>query len=301
MSVRRLGYPCIRVGSDPQTVKRCQLRNASPERLRQLIDRNLDRLKSVLEFNVENSISLFRIHSDTIPFASHPDVDFDWLAYAGPDLRNLGDFIETNNLRVSMHPGQYTVLNSPDESVVENAVRNLEYHTQFLDALNVDATAKIIVHIGGVYDDREAAMDRFVKRANDLSSSIRDRLVIENDESSYDIKQVLHLSKSTGLPVIFDWLHHQLNQPETERSIPEWLERCFSTWNKDDGVPKVHFSSASGSGGGHHADRINPDDFSNFQTETQHLEPFDVMLECKDKEVALLDLRKCLNGTLPET
>lgn len=290
MALRRLGYPCIRAGSDTQTVKRCRKHNATNERLRELIQRNLQCLRDVLEYNLQHNIQFFRIHSDTIPFASHPEVQFDGLAFAEDQLETLGDFIQSHDIRVSMHPGQYTVLNSKDESVVDNARRNLQYHARFLDALGVDHDAKIILHIGGVYGNRSAAMERFSRVANNLSDSVQNRLVIEHDEQSYHIRHVLELHEATGLPVVFDWLHHQFYAPEPEKSMLHWMQKSFETWSQTEGPPIVHFSSPGTGSGGHHADRINADDFQTFLERTRTLDPFDVMLECKDKEVALHEL-----------
>jgi UV DNA damage endonuclease len=251
----------------------------------------------VLTFNLDHSITLFRIHSDTIPFASHPEVDFDWLGYAGDQLDDIGNYLDHHDIRVSMHPGQYTVLNSDDMDVVDNAIRNLHYHTQFLDALGTGPESKIIIHIGGVYGDRENAINRFVKRANNLDQGIRDRLVVENDETSYHIEHLLEIGQRTDLPVVFDWLHHHLNNPVPDRPISEWLQQCFETWQDNDGVPKIHFSSPRHQGNGHHSDRIDSGDFSQFMKETGHLDPFDVMFECKDKELALIELCESLEIT----
>jgi len=95
------------------------------------------------------------------------------------------------NIRGSMHPGQYTVLNSPNEEVVEKSIMDLEYHCKFLDSLGVDYSNKIILHVGGVYGDKISAMERFKHNFNRLSNSLKKRLVIENDDKSYTIEDVL--------------------------------------------------------------------------------------------------------------
>jgi len=289
--VGRLGYPCMRISNNVQTVRTCQLKNAEPDYLRELIDHNLRRLRDVLEYNRDQSIDFFRIHSDTIPFASHPDVDFDWLSYAGDQLKSIGEFIRSSDVRITMHPGHYTVLNSPKDHVRENTRRNLKYHAQFLDGLGLGTDAKIILHVGGVYGNRQIASDRFVEQAQALDESIQNRLVVENDEDSYNVKHVLNIAEKTDLPVVFDWLHHQLYAPDTARTVRECLEEVFNTWNEPDGQPIVHFSSSRTEGNGHHADRIEVSDFIRFATETVELPSFDVMLECKDKEKALLNVR----------
>lgn len=291
MAVDRLGYPCVRTSNNAQSVRTCRLKNAEPNYLRELIDHNLRRLREILEYNREQSIDFFRIHSDTIPFASHPDVDFDWSSYAGEELESLGDFIRSNDVRISMHPGHYTVLNSPKENVIQNTRRNLRYHAQFLDAMGLGNDAKIVLHVGGVYGDRETASKRFVEQVQKLKGRIRNRLVIENDEDSYHVEHILNIAEPVNLPVVFDWLHHQLHAPDVNRSAGSWLETVFETWDDSDGQPIVHFSSARTDGNGHHADRIDVEDFAQFAMDTRDLQSFDVMLECKDKEEALLSLR----------
>lgn len=297
----QLGYPCIRRTADEQTVKTCQLKNATDDRLAELVDRNLRCLRDVLEYNVSHGIRFFRIHSDTIPFADHPDVNWDWETHAEPALASIGEFIRSEDIRISMHPGQYTVLNSPDPDVVEKARKNLHYHARFLQLMGLDQSAKIVLHIGGVYGDRERAARRFVDRAKDLSDLIQNHLVIENDETGYNVKHVLCISEQTGLPVVYDDLHHRLNQPSSNTETKQWITRCAESWTDRDGPPILHFSSPSGGSGGHHADRVDPGEFWDFLNQLPDDQPVDVMLECKDKESALFDLVESLDYPFRET
>lgn len=87
-----------------------------------------------------------------------------------------------NDIRVSMHPGQYTVLNSPNDDVVKRAIEDLNYHVKVLDNFGVGENHKIILHIGGVYNDKEQAINRFADNYKRLNDQVRERLVIENDE-----------------------------------------------------------------------------------------------------------------------
>lgn len=292
MSVRRLGYACMRSATKEPTVRTCRLKNASPSRLTELVETNLETLREILEFNAARDIRLFRISSDTIPFASHAEVSFNWRDQFSEKLCDLGKLARKHDIRLSMHPGQYTVLNSPHEDVLSNSLADLKYHVRFLDALNCPPKAKVITHIGGVYGEKEAAKQRFIERANELPEAVRDRLVIENDEQSYNIREVLAIGEATGLPVIFDYLHHQLNPPEEKQELTTWIKEAFRSWSEAEGPPKVHFSTPSGEAGGQHAEFIDSDVFREFQRTTAELPLFDVMLECKRKEEALLQLRE---------
>lgn len=120
-------------------------------------------------------------------------------------------------LRLSMHPGQYTVLNSPNPDVVERAVLDLEYHTEFLDLCGLKEDSKVILHIGGIYGNKVEAKQRFVENYNLLSPNIRKRLIIENDDKLYHVEDVLEIANIAQIPVVFDALHHKVNPPAEEK------------------------------------------------------------------------------------
>ncbi len=291
--LRHLGYVAIALSLDATTNRTCRLKNATPERLRELIAMNLDGLGEVLRFNLANDIFLYRISSMIIPFGSHPVNQLRWWEMFGRELAELGLFIRANDVRVSMHPGQFTVLCSPKPEVVKSAIEEINWHVRLLDWLGVDDTCKVIIHIGGAYGDKPAAMRRFVRVANSLPERHRARLVIENDERTYSAEEVLSISDLTGLPVVFDWLHHQAN-PGTMTDEVELIARCFATWREKDGIPKVHLSSqVPGGKVGKHDDWIDPADLQRFMALTPDV-PFDCMLEAKRKDQALFKLRRDL-------
>ncbi|MEJ7639636.1 MAG: hypothetical protein WKF75_17100 [Singulisphaera sp.] len=126
----------------------------------------------VVEFNVDRGVSLYRISSQLIPFASHPVNDRPWWDdFAGP-LAEIADVIARSRMRVSVHPGQFTVLNSPNPKTVADSLRELEWHARLLDTLRTDPSCKIILHVGGAYGGRPEAMDRFVEVANLLPDAV---------------------------------------------------------------------------------------------------------------------------------
>lgn len=277
------------MGTDEPTVRTCRLRNAAPERLDELVERNLARLQGALRWNADHGIRFFRIHSGTVPFASHPEVGHDWAHRFEEELAEVGALLDELGVRVTMHPGPYTVLNSPDDEVVERARAELAYHARFLEALDRGPEAKVVVHVGGRYDDREAAADRFVDEARALPEAVRRHLVVENDEDVYGVDAALDLARRADLPAVLDHLHHRLHS--SERPFGEALAEATSTWDDEDGVPVVHLSSASGKGGGHHAEAVDPADALDLAEAARGHGPFDVMLEAKGKERALETLR----------
>jgi len=283
-----IGYACITLGVYGTASHSCIAKNANQDRLREITRQNLEALERIIDYNIENNILLFRISSDIIPFGSHPLNTQRWWEENKESFDRMHDKIIKSGMRVSMHPGQYTILNSPKEEVVLKAVEDLKFHHRFLTALGVDASHKMILHIGGVYGDKESAINRFVESYHKLPESVKARLVIENDERCYSIHDVCNISKITGAPVIFDILHHQINPPMEKKTVYEWINSVSQTWKKGDGVPKIHYSQqASGGKQGAHSQTICSDTFLEFYEEVKQLS-IDIMLEVKDKNISAI-------------
>lgn len=285
----RIGYPCVSRLTGRTTNHETILRAATPEKLRALTRQNLADLREILRHNLAHGWLLFRIGSSVVPFASHPVNALDWQAEFEQDLTEIGAFARNNGMRLSFHPGQYTVLNSPDPQTVRRAIEEIAYSAAFLDALGMDTASKIVIHLGGIYGDKPAALARFVETVTALGDSLRRRLVIENDERSYTPADALWVSARTALPVVFDNLHYAANPGPGQ--LDDLLEQIFATWKPEDGVPKVHFSSqAPGGRIGHHADYADPDEFQAWRLRWAQFGDFDLMLEAKAKDEALLAL-----------
>ncbi len=293
--LRHLGYVAMALSIDAATNRTCRLRNATPERLRELIDANLAELERVLRFNIERGVSLYRISSNLIPFASHEVNDIPWWEEHAERFARLAALIREAGLRVTMHPGQFTVLNSPRADVVKAAIAEVGWHVRLLDTLRTDDASKIVIHVGGATGGKAEATARFARVVADLPASWRKRLVIENDERVFSTEDVLDLSSRTGLPMIFDNLHDQVHA-QRDDGPSRFLADVFATWKPSDGVPKIHFSTqAEGGRPGHHADWIDPDAFAALVREAP-AQPFDSMLECKQKDRALFRLREELRA-----
>lgn len=282
----RIGYPCINRSIGCTASHTFRLASYTTERMEETVKENLACLKKILQYNLEHGLLFFRITSDFVPFASHPVCTFPWQEHFADEFRKIGKFIRQHGFRISMHPDQFVLLNAPDPGVFHRSIADLEYQTKVLDLMGLDTTAKVQVHVGGVYGDKPASMDRFSERYELLDPAIKNRLVIENDERLYTISDCLAIHKRTGIPVIADSFHHGLlNNGE---GFSDLLKPLRATWKAHDGIPMVDYSSQEkGKRMGAHAEHIVPDEFLQFLNETR-MADFDIMLEIKDKEKSAL-------------
>lgn len=301
----RIGYPCINLTLGCRSSRKFRLASYSDDRLAATISGNLSCLRKTLAWNLAHGILFFRISSDLIPFASHPACTLSWKERFSGELARAGRMISGEGIRISMHPDQFVVLNSPDERIVRRSIAELAYHADLLDLMGLDATAKIQIHVGGLYGNPPESIARFVTVYRTLDPSLRARLVIENDETRFTAADCLGIHAETGVPVLFDLFHHACHNRGEE--IGEMLLMTGDTWGEQDGTPMVDYSSQEpGKRTGAHAGRIDMGDFWNFLAVSRPYDR-DVMLEIKDKESSALaaitaareDPRFLKRGSLP--
>lgn len=291
-----IGYACLAIGVPGSNMKNCTLKNATEERLLSLIKHNLDSLEILIDYNIQNGIRLFRISSDLIPFGSSLAQKLPWREIYAEKLADIGGKIRESGMRVSMHPGQYTVLNSPDPLVVERAVDDLRYHAGVLDGLSLGSSHKIILHLGGAYGDKELAKRRFSERYRELPESIRKRLVLENDDKLFHIVDILDVASTNGIPAIYDTLHNEVNPAERSKCDADWIRICAGTWKQEDGRQKIHYSQQHPlKKPGAHSDSVQIDAFLEFCRGISSLNP-DIMLEVKNKNVSALKCIHCVSN-----
>ena len=298
----RIGYPCINLTVTNQYSSTFRLKSYSKKRFNETVKNNLNHLLSILNFNQRNNIYFFRISSDIIPFASHPVCDIDWSDTFKEKLNEIGDFTIKNNIRVSMHPDQFVILNSKSEDIVRNSIRELQYHCKLFDSMRLPTSAKIQIHGGGVYGDKKKAKKDFSNNFNNLlEENLKRRLVIENDDRSYSLQDCLDINSETGIPIVFDTFHHEcLNNGET---IQQSLSSFIKSWKYTiDGNPILDYSSQStGERKGKHAKTLNITHFTHMYDEFKNTikdnqVDLDIMLEIKDKEKSALMALKMIKS-----
>jgi UV DNA damage endonuclease len=278
----KIGYPCINRSIGCSSSRTFRLASYSEERQLATVAGNLECLERILRYNINESIFFFRITSDLVPFASHPVSTGVWEERFRQEFSRIGSLVRDTGIRISMHPDQFVVINSPDHGVVDRSVAELEYHAAVLDLMGLDTDAKIQIHTGGVYGDRTGAMKRFVRVYNRLDDLVQRRLVIENDDRSYTLSDCMAIHRETGVPVLFDIFHHRCNSSGEETADAVGI--AAGTWGSRDGILMVDYSSQlPGGRPGRHAETIDEEDFSQFLEETAPIN-MDIMLEIKDKE-----------------
>lgn len=313
----RLGF-AVKVLGTPEPLKEADKRRwQSGPHLRhsiELLHRVLDHLEAI-------DVRMYRMSSSVIPYGSHPDLpQFDYrrqLDDCADAVSELGARARAMGLRLSTHPGQYTVINGAEEGLRDRSLLELEAHAALLDALGCGPEATVVVHVGGLYGDRASALDRWVAAWERLSDRARTRVGLENDERLFTVADVLKISRRTGVRVVYDHHHARIN-PSDDLTPAEALTAAMATWPA--GVrPKVHLSSprlsvetvrrpvagtrrkrdvAVPPALGPHADLVSPWDFLDLMGSAPG--PIDVMLEAKAKDVGLLWLRRQLAKLAPE-
>ena len=256
-------------------------------KLNRLCLENADALLAALNFCADNGIGCFRVNSQILPIKTHPDV-----GYSIDDLpdcdeiiarfKKCGEFVRQNDLRTCFHPDQFVVLNSQRPDVVEKSVKELEYQAEVAEWIGADV---INIHGGGAYGDKQKALADFARNLDLLSSNVRSRLTVENDDKTYTPEDLLPICRTTGIPLVYDVHHHRCNKDGL--SVEQATNDAIATWNRE---PMFHISSPIESWNGakpeRHHDFIDVNDFPDCWRRMK----FTVEVEAKAKEVAVLKL-----------
>ena len=230
-------------------------------KLDDIINKNLDLLKLILEYNLINQIYFYRISHHIIPLATHTKVRYDYI-------------------------------NSTKEEVVQNSKRILNFNYKLFKALNIKS--KVVLHIGGSEISKQDGIKRFKTNFLTLPPYIKKMIILENDDKIYNIVDTLELCEDLKIPMVLDY-HHYLCNHEKEKLI-DYLPRIYNTWQNTGLNPKVHFSSPKSKKEKRtHSTYISLKGFLNFLNEIKQIpQDIDIMLECKGKDEALLRLSRQL-------
>lgn len=255
-------------------------------------------LTKLLRWNDRYGIKFMRLSSEMFPFASHKEYGYKLAPFASEVLADAGRVIAELGHRVSMHPGQFTQLGSPKKEVVESSIRDLEYHSEMLQLLQlppqVDRDAVMILHMGGVFGDKEATLNRFRENYQILSQDIKNRLVLENDDVSWTVHDLLPMCEELNIPLVLDFHHHNImfdasQVREGTHDIMGLFDRIKATWTRKGITQKMHYSEPTPSAITNRQRRKHSPRVSTLPP----CDPtMDLMIEAKDKEQAVFELMR---------
>jgi UV DNA damage endonuclease len=260
----------------------------------QLANQNLDDIAIMMKWNWENNISVFRLSSDIFPHITNIDYidtsqyNIDMFA---DKLEYLGAVAKKYKQRITFHPGQFNVLGTPNERVLEKTIYELGVHAKILDYMKCTRSSVLCIHGGGVYGNKAATINRWVKNLKSLPSYIRRRIALENCEKAFNIEDCLLVSKRTGVVVILDNHHfacyNQLHPGEIKHDISYYIPAVLETWTVRKMRPKFHISEQGEGKTGHHSDLISrlPDYY--LEIPEKYGVQIDIMIEAKLKEQAI--------------
>jgi UV DNA damage endonuclease len=304
--ISRLGFPVKVMGRDDLKSNDSRRAASNPH-----LKVSLEYIDAILDHLDRHDIRMYRMSSDLAPYATHPDMPqfHAMVAESDAELRAVGEKSRRLDIRLSFHPSQFVVLNSPDPELVRKSTWDLVSQAEMLDRMELGPEAVMVIHVGGTYGDIPAARQRWVDTWKTLPEPVQRRLVLEHDDLRFSAADVLWIHEHTGVRLIFDHQHFWCLNPE-RADMRQTLEAILRTW-PDGQQPKLHFSSprtelreqiridkktkkktvklvAPVNTG--HADFCNPFEFITFMRIAEGLN-FDVMLEAKSKDLALLRLR----------
>ena len=297
----KLGYACINMtlqAAGGITTNRGMRQKTFNERglpyVSELALQNVKDLETIVKWNEEMGIKLFRMSSDIFPWVTY------YTLQSLPDypmidvyLKNIGALADKYGQRLTFHPSHFNALGSPNPKVLESTIKELNEHSKIMDLMGLSATVynKINIHIGGAYGDKQATLKRWIDNYYELDPNTQMRLTVENDdkENMYSVKELYKgISEQCGVPIVFDYYHHKFcTGGLTEQ---EALELAAKTWPKGI-VPCTHYSESR------RKEKLDESikaqahsDLIKDTIQTYGLD-IDVVVEAKHKELAVLNYK----------
>ena len=296
-----LGYACINTALSAnkimtnRTMRRKTLDAKGLDYISDLALANVKDLETIVKWNNEHRIKLFRLSSQIFPWSDEYSLE-----ELKDDLEICDRMFEIGNIatqagqRLTMHPGPYNCLASPNQKVVEKTIRELNCHSEQFNMMGFDPSPynKINIHVGGAYGDKEGTLKRFCNNFELLRDDTKKRLVIENDDSpnEFSVKDLYEgVYKRIGIPITFDYFHHKFNTGDLTEE--EALKLAATTWPK--GITQCcHYSESRRKE--KLDESIRPQAHSDIiynKIDTYGLEP-DIVIEAKLKEQAIFNYGK---------
>jgi len=290
---------------------------------------NLTEMYKIISWSRKNNIYFYRMSSDMFPHINNGKLkehmtEQDWKKYSDLSfvydiIEQIGAYVQKYQIRLTMHPGHYNQLGSPKKEVLSNTLTDLSWHALLLELLeraaerynlylsendreilpNILKNSILCIHGGGTYGDKEKTLARWQKNFKQLPEYIKKRIALENDEKSYSEQDLLPICINLKIPLIFDFHHYNCwshyNPEDKQKEIKDFLPLILKTWENRNIKPKFHLSDqAENKRVGAHHDYVEDIPIELLNLKAAKYE-FDMMIEAKMKELAVIRLRKKYN------
>jgi UV DNA damage endonuclease len=295
----RLGL-CCTFNSEPIKFRTATAKSLSKlskkernEKIAKLCRLNAEALLKAFQYCAHNQIGDFRVNSQILPLRTHPDFGYHLQSLPGGGeiieiFCECGKYAHAHNIRSTFHPDQFILLSSLNPEIIKKSIEELDYHAEVSEWIGADV---INIHGGGAYGNKKTALETVERGIKKLSSRIRERLTLENDDRVYTPFDILPLCEKLEVPFVYDVHHH--------RCLPDGLsieiitERALKTWNREAlfhlSSPREGWSSKTPQ---YHHDYINIDDFPACWQQI----PLTIEIEAKAKEKAVKRFREDLQS-----
>ena len=292
-----------------------QSKAVAEEKLWDLMKGNIESTRKLVEKvgSLDNSLRMVRLSSDLLPVYTQRDFSYFWRqsdvrAYAEQAFGKVGDIARALDVRLSFHPGQFTVLASDNPGIVQNSIEEFEYHADMARMMGYGKTFqdfKINIHISG-----KRGPDGIREAYSKLSPEARNTITMENEENAWGLDDCLTLSDI--IPTVLDVHHHWVREGEYVEITDKRIQHIIDSWRGR--RPTLHYSvSRTDCLVGHSPDvrpcrtslmesgikrahlRAHSDTYWNNATNEWVLtfrDKFDIMCEAKAKNLASFALTK---------
>ena len=264
------------------------------DNLKNKIINNLKDVLKMIQWNEDNGIKVFRLSSEIFPHYSNKKAESYTLDFAVDLLKEIGKKSKEFNQRLTFHPGPYNCLGSPYDDVIEHTIRDLKYHADILDIMELDQNSVMVIHGGGIYKNKDKTIDRWCDNYEKMPDNIKKRLVLENCEKNFSIEDCLKVSEKVNVPIVFDTHHYNCYKklhPDEKFEEPEYyIPKILETWNRRNIKVKFHVSEQGAGRIGHHSDYIEILPEYLLEIPEKYGQPIDIMIEAKMKEKSIMKL-----------
>ncbi|MGC8229501.1 UV DNA damage repair endonuclease UvsE [Pseudobacillus badius] len=308
MTLVRLGYAAmsmnIKNGSPSQTMTYAQFmkikdREAAIRKLERIAAANVGNCLRLLRHNAAHDIQFFRLSSKLIPLANHPELpDWDFMTPLQEPLDAIRAYLaEQPAMRIDFHPEHFVVLNTSNTAAFQMALKTLLLHRKLLKGMGISPEHRCVLHVGGGYKDKEQALEQFIHNWGLIPPALQRMLMLENDDTTFTLKDTLYLCEKIGIPLVFDYHHHRANHEEGANWEADW-SRVVQTWANANVPMKMHISSPkSETAFKAHADFIDPEELLVFLRAVKgSVSQIDIMIEAKRKDDALFALMEAVQS-----